>query len=77
MHSSRMRTARLLIVSRSFKGAVYLGGICPGVSAWGMSAQGDIPPWTELFTHACENITFAHLLLRVVKIRSQCYLISR
>ena len=25
-----------------------------------------VPPWTELLTHACENITFLHLLLRAV-----------
>ena len=24
------------------------------------------PPWTEFLTHACENITFAQLLLRMV-----------
>ena len=29
------------------------------------------PPWTEFLTHACENITFAQLLLRTVKIISR------
>ena len=24
------------------------------------------PPWTEFLTHACENMTFPHLLLRTV-----------
>ena len=42
MHSSRMRTARLLTVSRSIRdGGVYLGvGVCLGcVSAWGVSVS--------------------------------------
>ena len=58
------------------------GGICQGVFAQGVSAQGGYsawwdtplrqcmlgytPLWTEFLTHACENITFAQLLLRTV-----------
>ena len=43
MHSSRMRTDRLLTVSRSIQGSclptggVCLGSVCPGVSAQGVS----------------------------------------
>ena len=29
-------------------------------------AEGDTPLWTEFLTHACENITFPQLLLRMV-----------
>ena len=43
MHSSRMRTVRLLTVSRSIR--LEGGGICPGVSAWGCeSAHGRVCP---------------------------------
>ena len=37
-------------------GGVYLVGCTP-----------PLPPWTEFLTHACENITFPQLLLRMVK----------
>ena len=70
MHSSRMRTSRLLTVSQHALGGGgvypsmhwagwYLpGGVCLGVSAQGLSAQGVAdtpqdqrqtppPPWTE------------------------------
>ena len=51
MHSSRMRTARLLTVSRSIPWGVPRGGIPLGYRP---------PPpflWKEGMTHACENIT--------------------
>ena len=63
------------------------GDVCPGGCfprragvCRGKSAQGDVhlPLWTELLTHACENITF--LLLRTVIIwrKFQClYSFSR
>ena len=50
------------------------GGACLGVHGGGDACQGGRalhacpPPWTEFMTHACENITFQQLLLRVVKI---------
>ena len=44
-----------------------------GVSAWGGGVRGGsvqrgvyLPPLTDFFTHACENITFPQLLLRTV-----------
>ena len=37
MHSSRMRTVRLLTITHSIWGE---GGVCPGGSAWGVSAWG-------------------------------------
>ena len=42
MHSSEMRTARLLTVSRGgvFQGGVYTGGVCPGGCQPRGSAQG-------------------------------------
>ena len=46
LHSSRMRTTRLLAVSRSIQ-----GGICRGVSAWGGVSKHPMgqtsPLWTE------------------------------
>ena len=55
------------------KGGVFLGGIClggclpSGVSAWRRCLSEGIPPlWTEFLTHACENITFLQVLLRMV-----------
>ena len=49
-----------------------LGGVvCQEVSARGLgvSALGIHPPtlWTEFLTHACENISFPQLRLRMVK----------
>ena len=46
MHSSSMRTARLLTVSRS------PGEVCQ--TPW---MHTPFTPWTEGMTHACENIT--------------------
>ena len=69
MHSSRMRTARLLTVSRSIGGmclSVQGGGVCQGGLPRGCVCLGVYPsvslgrhpppPWTEFLTHACENI---------------------
>ena len=74
MHSSRMRNDPSLTASRSIRGerghacrgrgAVFAGGACLGVHGGGACP----PQWTEFMTHACENITFQQLLLRVVKI---------
>ena len=70
MHSSGMRTARLLTVSQHAlrKGGVYpsmhwvWGGVCPGPEA-------DTPTlWTESQTPG-KHITFAQLRLRAVKTR--------
>ena len=64
MHSSRMRTACLLTISRRGWGVN-----CPGVSAqWVVCPKEcwDILPPTEILTHACENIPFPQLLLREV-----------
>ena len=62
MHSSRMRAVGV--------------GVCQGVSARGVSAQGWCLPGvgggvhlslcTEFLTHACENITSPQLSLRTV-----------
>ena len=68
MHSSRMRTARLLTVSRSIRrggraclggGAHVPGGIPVGVyMPGGVHALGRECMWTEFLAHACENVTF-------------------
>ena len=47
------------------------GGVCPGgCLPRGVCPEGGCtsppPPWTEFLTHACKNITFPQLLLRVV-----------
>ena len=56
------------------------GGVCPGVSAQGVAAQGGVPAqgvsaggcvytsslWTEFLIHTCENINFLQLRLRTV-----------
>ena len=57
MHSSVMRAARLLTISRSIQGWVSaLWGVCPvGCLPRGCHVT---PPWTDFLTHACENITF-------------------
>ena len=65
MHSSRMRTSRLLTVSCNGKGCLPRGGMSAG--GGGCLPRGE-QRWTELLTHACENITFPQLLLRTVKI---------
>ena len=73
MHFSRMRTVRC---SGRLPGACLPREVsaCPtareGVclSKQGVSAQGEVPlpPWTELLTRTCENITFSQLRLRTV-----------
>ena len=74
MHSSRMRTARLLTVSRSIP---CIGGGClpnpaldidpPGHvtcdACWEAKPRPTPPLWTEEMTHACENITLPQNLL--------------
>ena len=73
MHSSMMRTARLLPVSPSMHcargclvpgGASSQGGLLKGgYLLWGVSqhAMGQTPLWTEFLTHATENITLPQL----------------
>ena len=51
------------------------GGVCQKV-CWDTHPLLRHPPWTELLTHACENITFLQLLLRVVKIKCFLFLLS-
>ena len=56
MHSSRMRTARSLTVSR----IIRLGGGLPNPPVLWMRTSPTsppYPPWTEGMTQACENIT--------------------
>ena len=61
MHSSRMRTTRLLTVSCTIRWWVSAqGGVCLGVF------NVTLPPWTEFLTQDCENITFPQLLLQAV-----------
>ena len=61
MHSSRMRTARSLTVSRSIcrgGGLSALGGVpAQGVYLRGGACPGIPPLCTEFLTHATENIT--------------------
>ena len=71
MHSSMMRTARLLTVSCS----IGVGGGW-GLPREGVSTGGGLPHrmlgytllWTEFLTYTCENIAFPQLLLRAVNI---------
>ena len=49
MHSSRIRTARLLTVSGSARGG--------GEGLPNPNPDADPPLWAEGITHACENIT--------------------
>ena len=75
MHSSRMRTARLL---------PYRGDLCPGESlSGGVSVQGEglcprkglypgeTPFLPDRMTDRCNNITFPQIRLRAVKMSSQ------
>ena len=60
MHFSRMRTARLLTVSRSIRGGVGGGGgggkgLCP-IAYW------DTPPPVNRITDRCKNITLPQTL---------------
>ena len=71
MHSSRMRTARSLIVSRSIRlGARGLPNPLdvdpPDAAPPGRLPLGRLLLWTEGMTHTCENITFPQLLLKPV-----------
>ena len=69
MHSGRMIPSTAVTVcweGVSAQRGCLPGGVCPrGVSAWGGV---HLLPWTEFLTHACENITFRQLRLRMVNI---------
>ena len=75
MHSSRMRSARSLTVSRNMgEGACIPRGCMPRGCAYpGEGHAWDTHPLlgTEFSTHACEHITFPQLLLRAV-INTHC-----
>ena len=72
MHSSRMRTARLLPVSPSMHCGGG-GGVCSREEVGGSASvrgggevvsdhvMGQTPPWTEFLKHASENITLPQL----------------
>ena len=69
MHSSRMRTSRLLTASHSIRcGGVHGRGghVWQGEHVWQgrVCSMHALPPWTEFLTHACENITFQQLRCR-------------
>ena len=68
MHSSRMRTARLLPVSpqhalRWGEGVCLCSGEVSASGPGGIPAcnGADTPLWTEFLTHASENITLPQL----------------
>ena len=61
MHSSRMRTARLLTASHSIgEGGERL--VCPGMGAGHLSMQWGRHPPVNRFTDRCKNITLSQTL---------------
>ena len=67
IHSSRMRTARSLTVSRSIQSeGVSAQAPPPMQTPPGCRPPAADPLWTEGMTHACEIITFPQLLLRAL-----------
>ena len=68
MHSSRVPTDRLWILSYSIP-CISGGSPLYADPPHRMQTPPDVdppPPWTEGMAHACENISFRQLLLRVV-----------
>ena len=65
MHSSRMLTVRW---SSRLGGFAYMSarGCLPGGVCTGECTPPSPPLWKEFLTHACENITFPQLHLRMV-----------